>query len=66
MSVGGADHLLDDTLILAARWAAAGNTVDLFVAPELPHGFPAFRCGLTREWAARTDAWFAGILADRS
>ena len=63
MSVGSADHLLDDTLMLATRWAAAGNDTELFVAPDLPHGFPAFPCQLTREWAARTDGWFAEILA---
>jgi acetyl esterase/lipase len=62
MSVGTADHLLDDTLVLAARWAAAGNGIDLFVAPDLPHGFPAFPCQLTREWTAHTDRWFAEIL----
>ena len=32
MSVGTSDHLLDDTLMLAARWAAAGNEVELLVA----------------------------------
>jgi acetyl esterase/lipase len=63
MSVGTADHLLDDTLILGTRWAAAGNRAALFVAPELPHGFPALPCALTNEWAVRTDTWFAEILA---
>jgi acetyl esterase/lipase len=63
MSVGSADHLLDDTLILAARWAAAGSEAELFVAPELPHGFPAFPCELTNEWVARTDRWFTETLA---
>src|SRR6185369_3905700 len=33
MSVGTSDHLLDDTLMLASRWGAAGNEVELFVAP---------------------------------
>jgi acetyl esterase/lipase len=63
MSVGTADHLLDDTLILAARWAAAGNRTELFVAPDLPHGFPALPCQLTREWTASTNRWFTEILA---
>ena len=62
MSVGGADHLLDDTLMLAVRWAAAGNEVELFVGPDLPHGFMAFPCAMTDEWARRTFAWFADIL----
>jgi len=61
-SVGTNDHLLDDTLLMAARWRAAGNAVDLFVAPDMPHGFQAFPCGITRAWASETDAWFARIL----
>jgi acetyl esterase/lipase len=61
MSVGGCDHLLDDTLMLASRWAAAGNEVELFVAPDMPHGFMAFPCALTHQWVSRTFAWFASV-----
>jgi acetyl esterase/lipase len=63
MSVGTCDHLADDTLMLAARWAAAGNEVELFVAPEMPHGFMAYPCALTDAWIARTHAWMGEILA---
>jgi acetyl esterase/lipase len=63
MSVGTADHLLDDTLMLAARYAAAGNEVELFVAPDMPHGFMAFPCGITKAWSRRTDEWFTQILS---
>ncbi|HXY94658.1 MAG TPA: alpha/beta hydrolase [Acidimicrobiia bacterium] len=63
MSVGTADHLLDDTLILASRWAAAGGEVELFVAPDLPHGFGAYPCGITEAWTAVTRAWFDDILS---
>jgi len=63
MSVGTTDHLVDDTLMLANRWAAAGNEVDLFVAPDLPHGFMAFPCGLTTAWIDHTNAWFAEVLS---
>jgi acetyl esterase len=63
MSVGTMDHLLDDTLLLATRWAAAEGEVDLFVAPDMPHGFMAFPCGITAAWAKRTEAWFDEILA---
>ena len=62
-SVGTADHLLDDTLMLASRWVAAGNEAELFVAPDMPHGFMAFPCGITKTWAKRTNEWFADILA---
>jgi acetyl esterase/lipase len=37
-TVGAADHLLDDTLLLAARWSVAGNPTELLVYPGAPHG----------------------------
>ena len=63
MSVGTCDHLLDDTLFLASRWAAADNTLDLFVAPDMPHGFMAFPCGISTRWAEQSTAWLRGVLA---
>lgn len=62
-SVGTADHLLDDTLLMAGRWAAAGNEMDLFVAPDMPHGFLGFPCAMTTAWAETTDRWIADVLA---
>lgn len=62
MSVGTADHLLDDTVMLAPRWAAAGNEVELFVAPDMPHGFMAFPCAMTKAWQAATDRWLEARL----
>lgn len=38
-TVGTLDPLLDDTLLLATRWTAAGNTADLTVVPGAAHGF---------------------------
>jgi acetyl esterase len=61
-SVGSTDHLLDDTLLLASRAAAAGTPVDLFVAPDMPHGFMAFPCGITTAWQATTNAWLTRVL----
>ncbi len=37
-TVGAADHLVDDTLFMAARWELAGNRSELLVYPEAPHG----------------------------
>lgn len=37
-TVGGNDHLLDDTLFLSQRWDAAGNRTELLVYPDTPHG----------------------------
>jgi acetyl esterase/lipase len=62
MSVGTTDHLLDDTLMLASRWAVAGNEVELFVAPDMPHGFGFVPCGIAKRWTERTQRWFAEIL----
>jgi len=61
-TVGTSDHLLDDTLFMAARWCAAGNPVELFVAPDMPHGFGAFPCGVTRACNEARDSWFARIV----
>ena len=61
-SVGSADHLLDDTLLTAGRWAAAGNDTELFVAPDMPHGFFAFPCGITSAWERAQDEWFTRVL----
>jgi acetyl esterase/lipase len=63
LSVGTGDHLLDDTLLLASRSAAAGNEVELFVAPDMPHGFNFVSCGITARWTLRTNRWFEEILA---
>jgi acetyl esterase/lipase len=63
LSVGSCDHLLDDTLMLASRWAAMSGNAELFVAPDMPHGFMAFPCGITAAWTARTHAWFEARLA---
>lgn len=63
LSVGTSDHLVDDTLLLATRWAAAGGDVELFVAPELPHGGDVlFPCQISRHWAERTTEWFDRII----
>jgi acetyl esterase/lipase len=45
-TVGTADPLLDDSLFMAARWAAAGNDADLRVYADGVHGFNAFPIGI--------------------
>jgi acetyl esterase len=62
-SVGSGDHLLDDTIMLAPRWSAAGNDTELLVLPDMPHGFMAFPTPLTAVWAERTATWLTHILA---
>jgi acetyl esterase/lipase len=58
VSVGTTDHLVDDSLLFAARAAGAGVDVDLFVAPDMPHAFFAFDCGISRLWFEHQAAWF--------
>ena len=60
-TVGTADHLVDDTLLLAARWAAAGNETELFVAPDMPHTFVGFPCAMTEAWSSARYRWLESI-----
>jgi acetyl esterase/lipase len=66
VSVGTEDHLLDDSLGLAARWAAAGNDVELVVLPDLPHAFEVYDCGITAACATAQAEWFDARLAAAS
>jgi acetyl esterase/lipase len=63
-SVGTRDLLLDDTLFMASRWAAAGQAADLAVWPGGCHVFHRFESGLTEQALARIDA-FVGALSSR-
>jgi acetyl esterase len=47
-SVGQLDPLLDDTLFMAARWRAAGNSAELQVYPEAHHGFNGLSTGMAK------------------
>ncbi len=47
-SVGSADHLLDDSLFMAARWQAWGNEAELAVYPDCIHGFTGFPTELAK------------------
>jgi acetyl esterase len=60
-SVGTADHLLDVTLPLAARWAAAGNPTKLCVAPDMPHAFAGFSYAKTEAWSSARHRWLESI-----
>jgi acetyl esterase len=63
VTVGHGDHLLDDSLVLAARWAAAGNEVELAVYPDAVHGFTALPTALAAHAQARIDGFLARSFA---
>jgi acetyl esterase/lipase len=54
-TVGSADHLLDDSLFMAARWAAYGNQAELAVYPDCVHGFTGFPMALAKRANERID-----------
>ncbi len=56
-TVGTADPLLDDSLFMASRWAAAANQTDLHIAPGGIHGFDAFPTILAKEARHRMHAF---------
>jgi len=62
VSVGTLDHLLDDSLFLATRLAAAGVDTELAVYPDSPHGFMALPGGMAQAHARRLDAWLERVL----
>ncbi len=64
LSVGGYDHLLDDTLFLAPRLAAAGVDVELQVYPDSPHGFQGLPSKMAAAANERTFAWVARVMSE--
>jgi acetyl esterase/lipase len=62
-TVGTLDPLLDDSLFMAARWAAAGNRAELAVYPGGVHGFNLFPLPLAARANERCHAFVAEALA---
>jgi acetyl esterase len=63
--VGDADMLLDDSLFLDARLRAAGNTAELVIFPDAPHGFVSLPMAYAAVAHARTAEWLRAVLGDR-
>lgn len=59
--VGELDPLLDDTLFLERRWAAAGNRGRLHLFPSAPHGFN----GQPTQMAAACNRLIQDFIAER-
>ena len=62
-TVGTLDPLIDDTLFMASRWAAAGCHAEVAVYPESPHGFHAFPTGIGRTSIAQQVDFLRGHAA---
>jgi acetyl esterase/lipase len=60
-SVGTRDMLLDDSLFMASRWAAAGNRTDLAVWPGGCHVFIRFDSALAEQALSRIDGFIEGL-----
>ena len=61
-SVGTLDPLLDDTLFMAQRWLAAGNSAELAVYPGGIHAFDYFDTKQAAEAHARTNEFLLALL----
>lgn len=62
-TVGHADHLLDDSLFMAARWQAFGNEAELAVYPDCIHGFTGFPMELAKRANLRIDTFLRRCLS---
>jgi acetyl esterase/lipase len=62
--VGTEDILLEDSLAMAGRLAAAGGEVDLRVYPESPHGFLSFPIAMAAAANEDIESWLAARFDD--
>jgi acetyl esterase len=56
---GTEDILLEDSLAMAGRLAAAGGDIDLRIYPESPHGFLSFPIAMAAAANEDIEAWLA-------
>jgi acetyl esterase/lipase len=61
--VGTLDPLLDDSLLLASRWTAAGSATELMVVPGAAHGFAGAPTRVGSEARERADRFIAERVA---
>jgi len=54
-TVGTADHLLDDSLFMHARWLSFGSPAELAVYPDCVHGFTMMPTALAKHATAGID-----------
>jgi acetyl esterase len=63
LTIGTLDPVLEDSLLMAMRLAAAGGDVDLQVYPECGHGFLGFPIAMARAANEDIESWLAGRFA---
>ena len=56
-TVGTADPLIDDTILMAHRWQSAGNPTDLATYPDSPHAFDEFPTAAAQHARAAIANW---------
>jgi acetyl esterase/lipase len=61
-TVGTLDPLLDDSLFMSARWAAAGSRAELAIYPGGVHGFNLFPMPLAKQANQRCQEFIAAAL----
>ncbi|MGM0585429.1 MAG: alpha/beta hydrolase [Pseudomonadota bacterium] len=61
--VGTADPLLDDTLMMAPRWSAAGNVAEVAIHPGGVHAFDQFDLPIAKAYLARKTAFAKACFA---
>lgn len=61
--IGTLDPLLDDSLMLAARWSAAGAAAELAVYPGGVHAFDAFKLAIAEAFRARQSAFLTRLFS---
>ena len=64
-TAGTGDSLLDDSVMMWARWRIAGNQADLAIYPGAPHGFDLMPLPVGEAARTRAAAFVTGCIAQR-
>jgi acetyl esterase/lipase len=62
--VGTGDPLIDDSVLMHAKWNTANANAELEIVPEAPHGFNRFASSTARKANAYTRAWIGARFKD--
>jgi acetyl esterase len=62
-TAGTADHLVDDTMFMAARWELSGNRAEMLLYPDAPHGCTMLP-SVSEHWTPRLLDFFRTCLKD--